>query len=86
MNAGLKSGFETNMYALYPNPAYNKINIRLPENNVSKITITNINGQILKSVILNQKNTIDISDLPSGIFFMNINDGRKSTVKKFIKY
>ena len=83
---GFEIGFEESMYAVYPNPASDKLNITLPDNNIIELTITNINGQILKSVVLNQNNTVNISDLPSGIFFININDGRKTTVKKFVKY
>ena len=83
---GFEIGFEQDMYAIYPNPASDKINIRVPENSTCNIIVTNINGQTVKSLILNKNNTVNISDLPSGIFFININDGRKTTVKKFIKY
>jgi photosystem II stability/assembly factor-like uncharacterized protein len=75
---------------LIPNPAKDKITINLPGFiNFSDlhIDIYNTYGQILLHQNLKQNNTeLNISQLPQGIYFLKINFGDKSAVRKFIKY
>ncbi|MDR6967344.1 hypothetical protein J2X31_001355 [Flavobacterium arsenatis] len=66
-------------HLMYPNPTSYFININGTEPNET-ITIINPNGQIVKSIkIENEK--IDVSDLNPGVYFMK----NKNTYKKFIK-
>jgi hypothetical protein len=72
---------------IYPNPASNEIIIE--SNNLSNediFVISNLNGQELtRQQIKKYKSTIDISNLPSGIFFVTVISDKAIEVKKIIK-
>lgn len=69
---------------IYPNPAVNFVNIDLPEN--SEYRIVNIYGsQITDYAIADKSERINISDLESGIYFVQILNKGVSSSKKFIK-
>mgnify|MGYP006201066821 CR=1 FL=1 len=49
-------------------------------------TIVDVNGRSVQTFVVNQTQTkINVSDLTSGIYFLNIETNEGSTVKKFIK-
>ncbi len=71
--------------ALYPNPTKDEVTI----NNITleKITIYNVLGQLVKSFTLNPgttNNTISLSGLPKGVYFLYLINKDASTVKKVI--
>jgi Secretion system C-terminal sorting domain len=71
-----------------PNPAKDVVTVTNSGNNVvSSISITDINGRTVKAIETNSNSNIQInvSDLNSGIYFMNINTAEGNAVKKFIK-
>ena len=74
-----KSGF-----AVYPNPASDKLTIETHGDDISSILIVDMVGKVLFSEeALNTKfKDIDISSFAEGIYFVNINNG---TTKKIIK-
>ena len=70
---------------VYPNPATDYIMIETPANN-SLISLINVQGKIIKEV----KNTgyqfsMDISTIPSGIYFIRIDDQNGTNCTAFIK-
>lgn len=72
-----------NSYSIYPNPAKNIINIRLTENNQLKnLNITNLFGQKVYST--NEKN-IDVSNLQTGIYILNVKTEKGIVTEKIIK-
>jgi serine protease AprX len=76
-----------NNFFVYPNPAKNVLNYSNPNSaEVSSITITDITGKLVS--FLDKKNiteSIDISNLESGAYFIKFTTDTNSTVKKFIK-
>ncbi len=77
---------------LYPSPAGSFISIQFktPKSGKLNITLVNTTGSLIKKIILDAQNGInismlDISDLSPGIFFINIDDGFNSTKQKFVK-
>lgn len=70
--------------AIYPNPSSETINIESKNENITHISLADITGKILRS--LNQldveKQSLNISDLSEGIYFVNINN---TITKKIIK-
>lgn len=70
---------QQNTLAVYPNPASDFINVKGFEPN-ENITIINPNGQIIKSVKL-ENNRVNISDLKPGIYFLK----SKNVYSRFIK-
>lgn len=78
----------SNIFAVYPNPANDFINISNSENiQVSNIKITDLNGRVVKQSNFDNVSNINlnVSDLSAGIYMMNINTNEGSTVKKIIK-
>jgi uncharacterized delta-60 repeat protein len=73
--------------SLYPNPASNKITIEtsfVEQNN--SLTIVNIEGQqLITRQITESKTQIDISNLPSGIYFVKLANDKVVEVGKFVK-
>jgi len=65
---------------VYPNPAQNTLNIELSE--ASSIIISDINGKQLITSHTNNSHVINVTDLESGIYFINTDNG---TTKRFIK-
>jgi PKD repeat protein len=90
---GIESEKPISVLSLYPNPIINNLSIELsdPGKGQIKINLTDIKGRIVKTVINEKnedfcKNTLDISDLSSGIYFINIQVGEYNTTSKVIKF
>jgi len=73
-------------FKLYPNPATNKMTI-LTNNKtpIYNFNIFSISGKFIKSGILNMNNEVNITNLKSGIYFINIQYDEIKTSLKFIK-
>jgi hypothetical protein len=77
-----------NKFSTYPNPVDNVINVSNNYNVVlTDVNITDINGRIVKTLNVNNLSEVqmNVSDLNSGVYFMNINTDSGKVVKKFIK-
>ncbi len=83
---GFEIGYEDDMFTLYPNPAEDFVNIRLPENSNVTVKVVDLNGKLMKTIQLSGNNEINISDLSRGIYILDIFDGRKTTVQRLVKY
>ena len=67
---------------IYPNPAINTITISSP-GTLMHIELRNIMGQLLRDSKDNTKNIeLNIRDLPSGVYYVRVNDAQ---VERFIK-
>ena len=77
-----------NEIIVYPNPASEKINIKLKNDQLSynNISIINSLGQVVKTQKSNSETdvNIDVKDLPSGLYLLNINSDSSTSVKKLI--
>lgn len=77
--------FFKNNFSLYPNPVNNVLNISIKnELSITKLTITDINGRIViseSSVI----NSLNVSDLSSGIYLVSIETNEGKGTAKFVK-
>lgn len=72
--------------SIYPNPVNDILNVLSPDFELESVTITDINGRIVKNVNANNtRKEINVSDLNSGVYFVNVNTVDGSVVKKFIK-
>lgn len=70
----------------FPNPATNSVNVKLStkDTSVASYRIVNIVGQTIKSGNIGGT-TIDVSELESGLYIMEVNDGQKTLTTKLVK-
>jgi hypothetical protein len=72
--------------SIYPNPVNDVLNISSPDFELQSVTVTDINGRIVKDSKANNTNVeMNVSDLNSGVYFINVKTIDGSVVKKFIK-
>ena len=89
-NQLLSSGnFENSNFSIHPNPAKNELFLtsKSTVGNI-KVKVYNIAGKLLsnQTIEVANKTSIDVFQLVSGIYFLNIEDEKGNTaVKKFIK-
>ena len=70
---------------LYPNPTTNQLNINLNGINADQVSIYNSFGQLLLDVKHPVNNTINISQLETGVYFAEIKARGETQIKKWIK-
>jgi len=69
---------------VYPNPVKNNLNIELiNKNKITKVNIYNPLGQLEKVISINPQN-IDVSNLNSGMYFLEIKTNNHTYTKKLI--
>jgi hypothetical protein len=75
-----------NQLVVYPNPAKGTININNEVHvQITKIRIFNVRAQLIKEIEIDTNNLIvpvDISNIPVGVYFMEISSDNDRTVKK----
>jgi len=77
---------ENNNVVVYPNPASEFITISNRQWQEAVIEITNIQGQLVKSLAATcNKTNIDVSALPSGMYIVEVKTEKGISVSKFIK-
>ena len=78
-----------NSIFLSPNPTTNKLNLQIKKIATTKLTyqILATDGRVLlQNTITSQPNfEIDVSTLPAGLYFLQLQDERQQWVKKFVK-
>lgn len=78
------SDFESDGFAIYPNPASDVMTIDLANETQAEVKFFDFTGKVVKSTSVNSsKNTIDVSDLSSGIYHVSVKTA-KGTVTKSI--
>ena len=81
----LRETYFGNEISISPNPVEQILNIYAIKN-FNKYTIQSIGGQIIKNKEVLETNNIDVSQLPKGIYFLQLIDNQGfTTIKKFIK-
>lgn len=73
-------------FEVYPNPSNGIITINSSDI-VSKITVINVLGEVVKSITADSKQVIvDLTDLKSNVYFLQITDDKNQTsIKKIVK-
>ncbi len=68
---------------IYPNPTKRMLNVEVNGLIMENISIINLQGSVLKNI--SYKNEIDVSDLTTGIYFIQLSVDGKTVTKKFLK-
>lgn len=74
-------------FKIYPNPVKNVLNVEAMNDGNYIFSIMNADGKKLKERTFDIQSSINVSNLPQGIYFYRImNNGKKITSGKFIKH
>jgi hypothetical protein len=70
-----------------PNPVRNILQISgLPTTVAAKVSILDMYGKTIKKIAVQESNYfMDVTDLPSGMYFLNVREDKKVTNLKFVK-
>jgi hypothetical protein len=72
--------------SIYPTTTSDYINIVMDEQQVASLIVFNEVGQTIKEMTTTEmQSRIDISDLPNGIYFAQVNTQSGKEIKKIIK-
>lgn len=78
--------FTTNSISIYPNPSKSLLNYSISNGfTISGIVINDISGKEIYRSSASVGNSIDVSNLSSGIYFVTFKSDSNSVTKKFIK-
>lgn len=70
----------------YPNPATDLLHIQLADPQLASVSIQSFSGQTIKQLVLaHGQSSIDLQDLPTGMYLLYLQAGGKSAVHKLIK-
>jgi len=72
-------------FSVYPNPATDFIRISNGIDAIENVTITDLNGRIVKQTILDANQQINISDLAQGVYILNATSNGKTITEKIVK-
>lgn len=78
--------FNSGSFEVYPNPSNGVVAVN-SSNMISKITVINVLGEVVKSITADSKQVIvDLTDLKSNVYFLQITDAKNQTsIKKIVK-
>ncbi len=83
--AGVHEQSALNTTKLYPNPVINQMTLTNPTGIELNVSLSNLNGTVLKEENTSVSTEWDLSGLSAGIYFVKISDGKNVQVKKFVK-
>ncbi len=72
--------------SVFPNPTSDQLFINMEDNEGAvNFTLVSSSGQVVKTGTLNsQSNTVNVSDLSTGIYFLNVQSDKKQAFRKVI--
>lgn len=78
---------DSNSFIMYPNPASHLLNVTSRNQAITSISIVDINGrQVIQSTYKDVLNTqVDISNLNTGIYLINLSTAQGTVTKKLVK-
>jgi len=80
---------ESRKFIIYPNPAEDVVNLDLTafgENTRLQVTCMNMSGAIISNQsMMSTIQSMDISTLPTGAYFIRVHDGKRAYTNSFIK-
>ena len=72
-------------FSIYPNPANDVVNLRLPENAKGVITLSDLNGKVYGSFQAGQVQRVQVSHLSAGMYLLSYSDGLRVQTQRFMK-
>jgi hypothetical protein len=76
---------KSNKYiSIYPNPAKDFVNIKVNNNELSKISVIDISGKILKTENFNKNIKIETKEFEKGIYIFKIETNNEVITKRIV--
>lgn len=70
---------------IYPNPAEHSFSLRfMDESQAALISIVDMSGRIIKTAVIENNQTIDVSNLPPGFYYVKIRCEEKDVTRKLL--
>jgi len=82
--SGVNNTYVENLVSVFPNPANDFINIKTNNNELSKVTIVDISGKVLKAVSFNNSIKLEIKEFNQGIYFLEVETNNKVVTKRIV--
>lgn len=70
--------------SIYPNPSSGKFNIVTESTAPVSFNVYNVAGGLVNSGIITGKYTLDLSSLSEGVYFMHLNNGNSTQIRKLV--
>ncbi|MDP1725708.1 MAG: T9SS type A sorting domain-containing protein, partial [Bacteroidota bacterium] len=86
--AGISSQItEENSIVVYPNPAAGELNVISTNNLLAQknYIVRDLTGKLVLAGTLLNQTLLDISSLNQGIYYLELSDGERRMVKRFVK-
>ena len=84
---GVEDNFSVSKIEIFPNPTNNLIQINFNKEigYLKKLSINDVSGKIMKNIFVqNDLLSIDVKDLPKGLYFLNLEFDTGIVTKKFV--
>jgi hypothetical protein len=73
-------------FELYPNPTRNTVQITWTATGSSKVILTDLNGKVLSSQVVNEtQTTLDLSNYTPGVYLITVQMGEQVVTERIIK-
>lgn len=79
-------GIEEQEYTIFPNPSLGNIQLKMPSNQSVELYLFNSQGCLIRQLKTSSNQSIDLSDLAKGIYFISLNQEGKQEIKKLVLY
>ncbi len=79
------SKLEKNRTKIYPNPVQDQLFFELENEEITAITIIDFSGKVVRSIANTTIQSINVSNLPQGIYLLNISTKNGVSTNRFIK-
>ena len=85
LNTSVPDPDQKNLFNIYPVPNDGIFTLEIADAGKSRIIITNTQGQVVRDQIVNKKEIINVSNLPSGMYFVSLSDNKNNLqTRKFL--
>ena len=83
---GLQENTFANAISIYPNPANNTLQLNTQDKTINQINIYALTGsKVVQLDVDTVSPTVDVSNLASGVYFIQLYSGKNVALKKFVK-
>ncbi|MGB0888088.1 MAG: T9SS type A sorting domain-containing protein [Vicingaceae bacterium] len=85
LTVGINDLEQNKVVNIYPNPVQNQLFIELNNEAITKLDIIDFSGKLILSKTDYTKKSVDVSNLPQGIYVLRISTQNGITINRFIK-